>query len=88
MRISPTALLGPSLPQDHANLATGMPLAQPACGTSLLPIAPQAPGPGGAERPQPFSRSTRWVPTRRALAMAVSEGFTAPIVGMKLVSTT
>ena len=61
-------------------------------------------GPGGAEghqhpplrrflrrahgHPQPRSRSTRWVPTRRALAMAVREGFTAPIVGMKLVSTT
>jgi hypothetical protein len=39
-------------------------------------------------RPQPRRRSTRWVPTRRALAMAVSEGFTAPMLGMKLVSTT
>ena len=33
-------------------------------------------------------RSRRWSPTRRALAMAVREGLTAPIVGMKLVSTT
>ena len=34
------------------------------------------------------SRSMRWSPTRRALAMAVSDGFTAPMLGKKLVSTT
>ena len=34
------------------------------------------------------SRSSRWSPTRRALAMAVSAGFTAPMLGKKLVSTT
>ena len=40
-----------------------------------------------AVAPQP-SRSIRWSPTRRALAMAVSDGFTAPMLGKKLVSTT
>ena len=34
------------------------------------------------------SRSRRCSPTRRALAMAVSAGFTAPMLGKKLVSTT
>ena len=34
------------------------------------------------------SRSSRWSPTRSALAMAVSAGFTAPMLGKKLVSTT
>jgi hypothetical protein len=34
------------------------------------------------------SRSARWSPTRRALAIAVSAGFTAPMLGKKLVSTT
>ena len=65
---------------------------QPRFGPACPRIRPSPPGkcrwrirPSWA---QPFSRSTRWVPTRRALAMAVSEGFTAPIVGMKLVSTT
>lgn len=29
-----------------------------------------------------------WSPTRRALAMAVKDGFTAPMLGKKLVSTT
>ena len=33
-------------------------------------------------------RSSRWSPTRRALAIAVSAGFTAPMLGKKLVSTT
>ena len=33
-------------------------------------------------------RSSRWSPTRNALAMAVSAGFTAPMLGKKLVSTT
>jgi hypothetical protein len=33
-------------------------------------------------------RSTRWSPTRKAFAMAVSDGFTAPMLGKKLVSTT
>ena len=35
-----------------------------------------------------FSRSRRWSPTRRALAMAVSAGFTAPMLGKNEVSTT
>ena len=34
------------------------------------------------------SRARRWSPTRSALAMAVSAGFTAPMLGKKLVSTT
>ena len=34
------------------------------------------------------SRSVRCSPTRMALAMAVSAGFTAPMLGKKLVSTT
>src|SRR5271157_1400511 len=33
-------------------------------------------------------RLSRWSPTRIALAMAVSAGFTAPMLGKKLVSTT
>ena len=34
------------------------------------------------------SRSSRWSPTRRALAIAVSAGLTADDEGKKLVSTT
>src|SRR5215470_10417783 len=34
------------------------------------------------------SRSSRWSPTRSALAIAVSAGFTALLEGKKLVSTT
>ncbi len=34
------------------------------------------------------SRSAMMSPTRSALAIAVSEGFTAPMLGKKLVSTT
>jgi len=34
------------------------------------------------------SRSSRWSPTRSAFAMAVRAGFTAPMLGKKLVSTT
>jgi hypothetical protein len=34
------------------------------------------------------SLSSRWSPTRSALAIAVNDGFTAPILGKKLVSTT
>src|SRR6516165_10844712 len=34
------------------------------------------------------SRSSRWSPTRSALAIAVSAGLTAPLEGKKLVSTT
>ena len=33
-------------------------------------------------------RSSRWSPTRIAFAIAVSAGFTAPMLGKKLVSTT
>ena len=36
----------------------------------------------------PPSRSSRWSPTRRAFAIAVSAGLTAPMLGKKLVSTT
>ena len=42
-------------------------------------------GGGAAVAP---SRSSRWSPTRRALAIAVSAGFTALDEGKKLVSTT
>ena len=35
-----------------------------------------------------LSLSSMWSPTRRALAIAVSDGFTAPMLGKKLVSTT
>ena len=44
----------------------------------------------GAARLNPHyrSRSIRCSPTRMALAMAVSAGFTAPMLGKKLVSTT
>jgi hypothetical protein len=38
--------------------------------------------------PRAPRRSRRWSPTRRALAMAVSAGLTAPMLGKKLVSTT
>ena len=37
---------------------------------------------------QDVIRSRMCSPTRRALAMAVSAGFTAPMLGKKLVSTT
>ena len=37
---------------------------------------------------QAVSRWPMWSATRRALAMAVSAGFTAPMLGKKLVSTT
>ena len=36
----------------------------------------------------PRSRSSRWSPTRSAFAIAVSAGFTAPMLGKTLVSTT
>jgi hypothetical protein len=35
-----------------------------------------------------FSRSRRWSPTRSEFAIAVSAGFTAPMLGKTLVSTT
>ena len=41
----------------------------------------------GAGGPQP-SRDSRWSPTRKALAITVSAGFTAPMLGKKLASTT
>jgi hypothetical protein len=41
------------------------------------------------EGPEPYAiRSFKCSPTRMALAMAVSAGFTAPMLGKKLVSTT
>ena len=52
-------------------------LAVPSAGTGGLVGASPAP-----------SRSSRWSPTRSALAIAVSAGFTAPMLGKKLVSTT
>ena len=36
----------------------------------------------------PPSRSSRWSPTRSEFAIAVSAGFTAPMLGKMLVSTT
>ena len=45
-------------------------------------------GAGRAGRIGYASWSMRWWPTRMALAMAVSAGFTAPMLGKKLVSTT
>ena len=48
---------------------------------------PVAGGPVGAGRAHP-RRSVRCSPTRRALAMAVRAGLTAPMLGKKLVSTT
>jgi hypothetical protein len=50
--------------------------------TTLRWITAHAPGPA-----YPM-RLSRWSPTRRALAIAVSAGFTAPMLGKKLVSTT
>ena len=41
-----------------------------------------------APRARAPMRSSRWSPTRSALAIAVSAGFTAPMLGKKLVSTT
>ena len=42
----------------------------------------------GAVRSAHLIRSAMWSATRNALAMAVSDGFTAPMLGKKLVSTT
>ena len=42
----------------------------------------------GTAQPSRPSRSSRWSPTRSAFAIAVSDGFTAPMLGKKLVSTT
>ena len=41
-----------------------------------------------ASAPGHASRSRRWSPTRSEFAIAVSAGFTAPMLGKKLVSTT
>jgi hypothetical protein len=46
-------------------------------GTGLLPGRGRGP-----------NRSSRWSPTRSAFAIAVRAGFTAPMLGKKLVSTT
>ena len=46
----------------------------------FVPVAAQASRSAAARR--------MWSPTRSALAMAVSDGFTAPMLGKKLVSTT
>ena len=64
-------------------------LTGPASRVSAEPFLPEAVAPQGdwAEVGQP-SRSRRWSPTRSALAMAVRAGFTAPMLGKKLVSTT
>ena len=50
---------------------------------SLAPALSAGFGPAG----QP-SRPSRWSPTRNAFAIAVRAGFTAPMLGKKLVSTT
>jgi hypothetical protein len=50
--------------------------------TTLRWITAHAPGSAYA------MRLSMWSPTRRALAIAVSAGFTAPMLGKKLVSTT
>ena len=42
---------------------------------------------GPRHAPYP-SRSSRWSPTRSAFAIAVKAGFTAPMLGKQLVSTT
>ena len=39
-------------------------------------------------RPRADAARARWSPTRSAFAIAVSAGFTAPMLGKKLVSTT
>ena len=44
--------------------------------------------PSAATDARADKRSSRWSPTRSALAIAVSAGFTAPMLGKKLVSTT
>ena len=52
---------------------------------------PWPPGPPFGCQHHPSRQAMRlsmWSPTRRALAMAVSAGFTAPMLGKKLVSTT
>jgi hypothetical protein len=36
----------------------------------------------------PYNRSSRWSPTRSEFAIAVNAGFTAPMLGKMLVSTT
>ena len=66
----------------------------------VAPASPPGPGPPGSgcfPPPSPRGttlsvaqavRSSRWSPTRIAFAIAVSAGFTAPIDGKTLVSTT
>ena len=48
---------------------------------------PEGP-PGGPQHAGQLSRWSRWSPTRTALAIAVRAGFTALMLGKKLVSTT
>src|SRR5688572_15268378 len=45
-------------------------------------------GPRTSSSAEAFSRSSKWSPTRRAFAMIVSVGFTAPLEMKKLPSTT
>ena len=72
--------------------------ATPACGPRRTTDGPDnrdaglvrspAPDPTASRPDDAPSRSRRWSPTRSALAIAVRAGFTAPMLGKKLVSTT
>ena len=55
--------------------------------SAISGLAPLGGQPASAPPPQP-SRWSRWSPTRTALAIAVRAGFTALMLGKKLVSTT
>jgi hypothetical protein len=68
------------------------PAAHPGAQSSAGGVASPQPAPAHGRLLRPrlrySSRSSRWSPTRSALAMAVSPGFTALEEGKKLVSTT
>ncbi len=77
-------------PVDHGDidvLAGQPPGRRQAAKTSAYDHHPVPGGPVGTGSAHP-RRSIRCSPTRRALAIAVRAGFTAPMLGKKLVSTT
>ena len=67
-------------------VTSAMPCTTPAALTTVLSVC-VATGPA-ALLVGYASRSRRWSPTRRELAIAVKAGFTAPMLGKTLVSTT
>ena len=86
-------LAGDAAPARRA--AAGPPLRPRAPGAPRRPTpSPPASAAGGPPGCRPDAgvsgraARSRWSPTRRALAIAVRAGFTAPMLGKKLVSTT